>query len=582
MAGNRPSTGRESHHPAEYTLLFSSLVLFAGSLSWPLASNLSTQIHHRSPDLFGALNYYWWIGETLVRGAFTLHADTLFFPIGWEPYAYNSCFLDALLGGALAAGLGPVMAFNLLGLGIPAANSVVFIWFLSRRGFALSSSLPAGVWFGFNPYVLHEIAEGRLSQGLTLLIPMGVESLERFLLKPAIRTCVVSAGFLALATISYYFYGLFIAFIGLLFSSCVVANGPRGTRLRQYFRYGPLWLITFSLLVAPFGLPNLYSKRMSLLGLAAKNPNVLDIGTEALRLRHSIDLGKLLGNELDGKTALPLTMVAIACLGSIPLRRKGQGRLWLTIGVLFGVGALGPMITIKGMPLWSNPLHQLYHWALPLYTRFWYPYRLVVMIHFVLAWFLAQTVKRVSHASRHCPMIQLGLIRILWIMILLTVTVTAPHHQPVRIAENLTGYEWLRMQPPGGLIELPLDQRNSFSGLYYQTIHHKPLLLGSQVPPALMPQELTRLIASNHFLLWLDDLQSEVLPDISDAQLKTGLLELTQLGYAYLSFNPEFFMASSVGTSNLEQYYWMKIRLSELLEAQEFATGQVIYQLEQN
>jgi len=106
------------------------------------------------------------------------HAVNPFFTrLVWAPTGVNIAWtttipIPALLLSPITIALGPVVAFNVLSLAAPALASWTAFLLCRRISGSYAASLAGGVFFGFSPNLMGEIANGHLNLSLLYMLPV--------------------------------------------------------------------------------------------------------------------------------------------------------------------------------------------------------------------------------------------------------------------------------------------------------------------------------------------------------------------------------------------------------------------------
>ncbi|MBN2057037.1 hypothetical protein JW905_19070 [bacterium] len=556
----------------ETICLATGFFLLSILFTWPLSAALSHASLSAHPDLYGTVHYYWIMSHSLTNPIEALHSLTLFYPIGWEPLAYNSCYLDALVGGVLALLFGPLAALNIITILIPGLNAFVMMSVLMKNGFDSAVSLPAAIVFGFNPYVAMELVRGRPSQALLCLLPLGFHAMQRYLRAPAVKTAATTAAVFVLSIAAYYYYGLLL---GLCLLAWLVLD-LRSLARRIGF-YELVRQLSFAALIpciaAPLLLmPHLFSDTMSWRSLAHPPGQSHTI---TLRMVNSLSLNDFChAGTSTSNGAPPLILLVIVTTGMF-LPAMPHKKRWLLLTLFFLLAACGPEFYLNDRPAAPNPVFSFLG-LLPLFDRFWWPYRLICFTWLGLSFLLTCELHSLLHikpaAYRLFTLMLTSFTTILVLIAVLPDRGTFLHrgwHAP-------EAYAWLARQPAGAVVELPLRLPGVFRTLHLQTIHGKPLLFGSTAPPQLVPWRLADILQRNPFLASLESIVGEPSPTIHDGMTQG----LTRLGFAYLVLNPLHCLDRNLSSPDMKLYFkymdWLERCVGTGLA---FDDGTVVYEL---
>ncbi len=320
----------------------------------PVATRLDTElIGIGAVDHFGTL----WTWNHALGGGLG-HTDALYFPAGVDLHAQNgSNLLDAFAVGWLQR-LGLPLGHDLALLAVLLLNGLAGAWVARRRGGDLDAACLAGVATALAPYTLYELVEGRPTQALVAPVLVAVE-----LLVSRRRGAGLA---LAVAALSYWFYGVFV---GLAGGALVVIDVARRDWSAARERFLALTLGT--VLVLPFAWRPLWA---TITGTA---PGLR--GGEEDFLLHSFQplLGLVAAKDgerwLGTQRALPLAAL-VAC--GFACRRDTPARLLVTLGLTLSIG---PIVYAFGRDYTWWPYEALSA-LLPPLDRLWHPSRALVLL----------------------------------------------------------------------------------------------------------------------------------------------------------------------------------------------------------
>ena len=200
--------------------------------------------------------------------------------------------------------------------------------------------------------------------------------------------------------------------------------------------------------------------------------------TRAVYSRHGID-------AIEQSAWLGLVAPLLAAIGMFRSENRARG-LWLFVGILAGVWALGPHLRMLG---WNSgiimPNAVLRY--LPLVSNARIPGRALVIVTLALAMLAAMGWARLRESNMNR-----------WWLLPLLVLISlelGPMPFPLTTLDHPALYDVARVDPqPGSLLELPLGIRDGFGEegnldhrvLWYQSIHERPLVGGfvARLPPS--------------------------------------------------------------------------------------------------
>lgn len=329
------------------------------------------------PDWTGSVWAAWWSGKALSLGQSPFVATWNWFPVGQRQLGYYN-LLDAICAAPLVWGLGPVVGYNLWALLLLWTNSLAMGRLAREAGASAAAAWVAGLGWMLSTYTLLELEEGRLSQLFLapfLLTLLGVDRLAR---GRTGRWLPVGVGLGAAATaLTYWFYGLFLAFAA---APLVLAAG-RGLLGRRGARLG-LAAGVAGLVLAPFFL-DLALGYGAQPGVQRPLDGAVDYGAYdrgefslMMAIRWSLPpVWPLVMTASAGRDhRIALLLLALA-LGGLAVRPGGRWR-WAAVAGLGWVLALGPYLRgADGAPRpYGLPYLFLYD-HLPFFARLWWPER---------------------------------------------------------------------------------------------------------------------------------------------------------------------------------------------------------------
>jgi hypothetical protein len=194
-----------------------------------------------------------WIAHQLPRDPLHLFDANIFYP-----ERYTLAYSDSMLVPALTAapfvwlGMHPLLACNLLllsGFAFSGAAMFLLVWSLTRH---VPAALLAGFVFAFLPYRFMHYAHLELQ--MAQWMPLCLWALHRTLARGRIRDGLLTGLFLALQTLSSWYYGIFLATYLVPLGLVLFLGESRKTILRSV---GPLaaGAVLAAILVLPFAVP---------------------------------------------------------------------------------------------------------------------------------------------------------------------------------------------------------------------------------------------------------------------------------------------------------------------------------------
>ncbi len=479
----------------------------------------------------------WWLREALREGRSPLFTPYLFFPHGASLAAHSNSFLDALLSLPLTPFVGPMAAYNLvwlLDLWVGAMGAFLLVYALTGSG---AGAWMAGFIFTFAPYHLTQaLAHAHL--GGIHWWPWYILCLQRAL---ALRRCreALGAGVFAALTL---WTGLQLAVMLALWTAAYfLARGPR--RWRE--EVGTLIIV--AAVAVGLSLPLLLPvARQWQAAWTAGFDEGMTKQTDLLAYLVPPTLHPLWGRWfvpcyerfIANRAYMPYAGYGVLGLAGLGLaaggRRALSARFWFLTLVGWLVLAAGDAPRWNGRLLAQVPLP--YRWLGQLFpfSTLRSPDRfnlLVVLTLAILAGYGAAYM-----AWRHRGwLLPLGLL--VWVEY---VVLPLPMWEPLPASPF---YEQMARETARyGVLDYPLGYTQGKLWLYYQTLHHKPIVEGhvSRYTP-----DLYRFILGNSLLrtLYRATLTDKppLLPEdaftsrpLSVSALGPALRDLTDVGVRYL------------------------------------------------
>ncbi len=338
------------------------------------------------PDWTGTLWAWWWTSHALFEGTLPFEGTHNYFPVGQAPVAQFN-LVDGLLAAPFLALLGPIAGLNAFCVVSLVLNGLCARALAGSAGAERAGAFLAGAAVLSCPFVFFELSQGRPSQAWLAFWLLGLRGLWRLSRGEGDRKEAVVTGVLvALSSLTYWYYGLFLCFAAV---PLWLAALPRVIRERDGGSLGLLGLAaaTTALVLSPF-LWALTSAYGDLPGVGRAVEPWMMSGrwgrgdfSLSMALRHGHWWGWPLwhvdADQFDKR--LPLGLLGLASLGLV----LGRGRRlpWLGMVSLGWVLSLGPWWKqASGQPVdRSLPYLWLYD-TLPFFDRLWWPDRFELLV----------------------------------------------------------------------------------------------------------------------------------------------------------------------------------------------------------
>jgi len=420
-------------------------------VTWPTASNLGSsfgargQAGHGGPspgDHLQAVYNLWLPGDQLLHGRapwrdayeFQPESPERVNPAGW-PLALVFWPLERLLG--------PVLAWNLLGLALyVVAGGVTALW-LRALGVSVGAAIVGGLAFAIAPYRVAQSTEHLLGP-LSILLPTALWSWERerYWLAAAALASIPLSGQLHLALGAVPF---FVAY------ALVRGSGRRVGRLQRPERTAVWWALGAGAVAVVVGL---VVRQVTIVGSVSQAGRSLDAvdrwSAEPLDLLWRGERG-----ELEQFAFLGWLTPVLAVAGVVLLARS---RRWGLAAVL-GLGVLIPVVLALGT---NTPLYEPLWHALPPFRFPRVPERLLPIACLALAALAAVAITRIV-AARAGGAWHLGVSAAAAALVIADLAVF-----PYESSAADPGNRAYAALPAGRILELPVFRPEIHYGSVYQ------------------------------------------------------------------------------------------------------------------
>jgi hypothetical protein len=500
-------------------------ILLASSMAmaalWPAVQAPSSTIicNYVHPDCLSNHYLLVWVAEVLKSGGSILHNNRYYWPVGDAPW----------LAGNGSEGIF-YLPFHLL-FGWPLGSNLYFVLILSLNGLAgyrlsralgasREASLAAATTGALLLYPIHELGAGRFSQASTCWLGFFLAEWVYFVREPTLRRAITSAVLLAFTSLFYWYHGLF----------AVLAGGLYLVFFARTSLASPLLLFSTSYLILVGPLLFVFFQYWSSIPGTAEDvfPHPEAIGDSSWPA-----LPFLVAGGRHAGRALPFTTCVFAAIGLLKISTR-ERIAWLAILLLFLLLMAGPRIPY-------GPFELIYGTFKPL-RRFWWPYRHVVVVNYVLIGLAGVGAAAVLDRLKKGAEVA-GFLLALSVPIQLQLQ-QAPWHAQFSAAKlPHPFYKKLRALPGEVLVEVPLSPQvaSAQTLLIYQLDHGKKLLPGHALwVERVRPDSWDEMVAANSFLAALQELERAKL---NGKLVFKGedLLWLRERGVRLISVNEEYF-----------------------------------------
>ncbi|MCD6309082.1 MAG: hypothetical protein J7M18_00085, partial [Candidatus Eremiobacteraeota bacterium] len=186
---------------------------------YPVFRNFSSD-YIGTGEIHGWLWRYWWLKQLISSAWHDSGSINYFlyilFSVSHLPEAGNMADL-IFISWPLEWIFSSALAYNLKIILVLIANGVcgyLLFRYISRNELA---GFLAGTLFAFNPYILSEISTGRIRQAVIFTIPLFLLYFLKMLKDDRLWITILAGLFLGLTAIIYWYYGMFLVFLCLIY-----------------------------------------------------------------------------------------------------------------------------------------------------------------------------------------------------------------------------------------------------------------------------------------------------------------------------------------------------------------------------
>lgn len=514
-------------------------LLLTIAMTWPVVVNLG-EIAGDGVDLYSHLWTFHWIRDALLNGQNPYFTERIFYPTGVSLANHNIAWLQILLWIPLQALFGSVPGYNILMIGVIAANGLALyllaLELLKNRAVAFVCGLIVAFW----PYVITQNEHPNMM--FIAWVPLALLFLHRALQPGASHprcSALLAALFLALtAWVRLQLMVMAVIPVGLFVLSLL---WPQDWAARKRSG-GQLLLIgaATAVLILPVTLP------VAIHQITRPNPQDLFLDedeekqTDLLAYitptqQHPLwdsTLAPIYGRfhqnfDVQNQKRAPYlgySVILLALIGAAAAARRS--RAWTVMAVILLLFALGPILRINGQLFPAVPMPYRLVAENPLVRLLRTPDRMNVLLGIplsMLAGFGLLVLRRWVQRPFHGHLL-------LGIVTLLILSEYAPFPYPQSSAAVPA---WLADRQNDAdnyaLLHLPnhLFEDNKFY-MYYQTVHGKPIVNGKV---ARVPRTA---LAFWQAVPLLNQLQAESAVQIDRADVSRQLGLLHEAGVRYL------------------------------------------------
>jgi hypothetical protein len=500
-------------------------------VTFPAIFRMTTHvIGDNASDVWKHVWGLWWVKTSmLAHFRFPLATSDINAPYGGSLYCIDP--LNALLSVPLQLFMPLTMAFDLLVMFQLALGAFAAFQFVRYLGGSRACAIPAGIVYGFSPYILAYPVTSGVSETLNIAwIPFSLLYWLKTLREGTKRNALRLAICVFMTVFSSFYYGAFLmvlllvitvgAAIGQLFAWLRADRDRRRSEIRQVLRHGSACVAGTLLGLFMAGLP-VYSFFYTIRQTDSIIPPYVSERTNVEGEYHKLiahNYSTLASYFTPGKDELESTYTAdrlsrTSYLGYTVL-------LWVALGVFAGGWAiragllmvffmlvsLGPfMVVSEGHSLGRSPIYLLL-FKLPLFASIAIPYRMSLMVYLFAAVVMAFGLRRVLRAQPLWLQNLLGLAIALQVLLEFAIASPAPYPAPLAPRVVPGFYANLAQREPErfAVLDLPPTRWNTelTPGEYFlwQTVHGKavPYTISGTFWQSLMSNGFTRMLCYPH------------------------------------------------------------------------------------
>lgn len=580
--------------------VFAGYLVFSIALLYPVTFHLKSRIWGMLgiEDLQEAFQLFWWWKRYIAYLIHEIYFDSGFnfqnlLPFLNDFFTYPIIqdmgnFFDFFISYLLERFLPFPSWYNLKNLIAFVLNGYCF-YLLAKYLFKNRViSFTLGMLFATSPYLFLNFAYGRLEQVFLFPIPVCILYLLKLIdeKQNKMKNAILCGLFLALSSLFYWFYGMFLCFFIVIFIVYTVIKNYKHPSLLKKLAYLLVVGVVFLALISPFIFPYVrhlvfekkeiqwVKKGASFPELNVDQFNVIKTNTPMILLQ-SCSVEYPFVPSADQYIPVILTLLVIF---SFFLYRKVP-LLWYVSLLFFYLLSLGPYIRISGeytAPPIREHLYTLFFKYVPFFSRFSWPSRIVsfvMLFSCILAGYSMVFLNRKAvKLNKKMKFVLPSVILAIYVLL-----VYAAGFLPIQVTPFHIPEPYLSLKP-GGLIELPFNARsltdinfyreleknktridswNHFLNAryfyhfeerhrinYYQVFHQRKifndtLLVGGEPREKDIVLSVAPFATSNSVINYLINLSAD--PDYQGDFSRRDLKRLRNLGYRYLVVHESFF-----------------------------------------
>ena len=327
-------------------------------------------------DAFHTPNFHWLVHREGLSGITA--SDTLFYPMKEDWILAAGFPLDALASWPFLALFGWPVGYMLFAMATIWGVGASMAWLAGRWWRSGAAALVGGVAAQTSLLMTYELNCGRLTQVFGAIgVPLTVGLLSMALLRKSWRHGLGAGLVMGLTALAYWYLGLFLALAALVLVILTLLERRSPLKPLLFAALGVLLVAGAPVAYTISGLEGIRGIEVGLDGkltnLGARIPLTIFIGSNNLLFNLDDNLG------VGAPYLLSLLLVMLGLLGR-PARRWVAPSCWIGLGLIL---SLGTFSLLPGYIYLPGPFLVLSR--LPIFQRFWWPYRMYYLIMLGLA-----------------------------------------------------------------------------------------------------------------------------------------------------------------------------------------------------
>lgn len=459
----------------------------AGLLTLPWLTHPSTL--YGVADVWQVLWNFWW-----VKLAFTqLHTNVFFTqflhaPIGISLLFHTLSLVNTIPGIVLQKLFSLVTAYHIL-IYVHFVLAGVTMYVLVRKiTHSRFASFAAGYLFTFSQYHVMR-SQGHLNLFTIEWMPLYAWFLLRILERRSWKNILGAALCLALTAYADLYYLVYLLTFSVLF---MVYAFTAERRFRDICVDVALMGLIAFLLVAPLLVPLIYQKTVTTnydvyghdpLIYSADVQSLFVPGPYSLYAKQTISVWQSWTGYWESNSYPGYILLAVVAFVLWHRRRSMQVWFWAGTAAIFGILSMGPYLHVGGITHRSIPLPYIFFMKLPIVSLGGVATRFFSFAFFALLILLAVGIADLPNRFRHGRMLA-------WIVFALIAVELFP--APIETSDIVVPRFYEQMAQDAerySIIDVSYDPPKT---LYYQTIHHKPLIDGYTSRPTVATQQFMK------------------------------------------------------------------------------------------